>query len=118
MSDNLPLFIEYNAKEQEQALVKLFEEETGRTLYPAQDERLLISIIEYKAALLVNLFNEAARLNLTQYSRGLILDCIGEMFNTPRLQGNFGSDLLQINLNTTFTNDLTLEARCSQIRKR
>ena len=109
MSDNLPVFFEYDSETEEQNLVKLFEEKTGRTLYPAQDERLLISLIEYKASLLVNKFNDAARLNLVQYSRGLILDCIGEMFDTPRLQGSSGADILQIELNTTFTSDLTIK---------
>lgn len=103
-----PVFLEYDAEQKEQDLVKLFEEQTGKTLYPAQDERLLISLIEYKAALLVNLFNDAAKLNLTQYSRGLILDCIGEMFDTPRLKGEYGTDTLRITLNTTFENDLTI----------
>ena len=101
-------FLEYDAEQEEQKLVKMFEEQTGRTLYPAQDERLLISIIEYKAALLVNLFNEAAKLNITQFSKGLFLDCIGEMFDTPRLKGEYGIDTLKITLNTTFTNDLTI----------
>jgi len=109
MSDNLPVFFEYNSEAEEQKLVNLFEEKTGRTLYPAQDERLLISLIEYKASLLVNKFNDAARLNLVQYSRGLILDCIGEMFDTPRLQGSSGADILQIELNTTFASDLTIK---------
>jgi len=103
-----PKFIEYDSQTEEQNLVSLFEEKTGRTLYPAQDERLMISIIEYKASLLVNMFNEAAKLNLTQYSKGAILDCIGEMFDTKRLQGEYGYDTLKITLNTTFTNDLTI----------
>ena len=83
MSDNLPIFFKYDTEAEEQKLVKRFEELTGKPLYPAQDERLLISLIEYKASLLVNKFNDAARLNLTRYSRGPILDCIGEMFGTP-----------------------------------
>jgi phage-related baseplate assembly protein len=109
MSNENPIFLEYDAEQEEQKLVKLFEDLTGRTLYPAQDERLLISIIEYKAALLVNLFNEAAKLNLTQYSKGAILDCIGTMFGTPRLEGEYGTGTLKITLNTTFSSDLTIE---------
>ncbi len=108
MSSNLPIFFEYDTEAEEQKLVKMFEEQTGKPLYPAQDERLLISLIAYKASLLVNKFNDAARLNLTRYSRGTILDCIGEMFSTPRLQGSKGKDVLKITLNTTFTSDLTI----------
>ena len=112
-----PIFLEYNSQEQEQKLVDLFEQETGRSLYPAQDERLMISIIEYKASLLVNMFNEAAKLNLTQYSRGMILDCIGEMFTTPRLKGEKGIDSLKITLNTTFSHDLTISKGLKVISK-
>ena len=108
MSSNLPIFFEYDTEAEEQKLVKMFEEQTGKPLYPAQDERLLISLIEYKASLLVNKFNEAARLNLTRYSRGSILDCIGEMFGTARLKGSKGKDFIKITLNTTFTSDLTI----------
>ncbi|MBR1754032.1 baseplate J/gp47 family protein [bacterium] len=108
MSNNEIKFLEYDSQAEEQKLVNLFEEQTGRTLYPAQDERLLISIIEYKASLLVNKFNEAAKQNLTQYSRGEILDNIGDMFDTKRLDGEKGKDTIQIELNTTFTYDFTI----------
>lgn len=101
-------FIDYDIEKEEQELVKYAEELLGKTLYPAQYERLMLSIIEYKASLLVERFNEAAKMNLVQCSSGLILDAIGEMAGVTKLAGAKGEDLLKIELNTTFTSDLTI----------
>lgn len=101
-------FIDYDVEKEEQELVNYAEELLGKTLYPAQYERLMLSIIEYKASLLVERFNEAAKLNLVQCSSGLILDAIGEMAGVTKLAGAKGEDLLKIELNTTFTSDLTI----------
>ncbi len=107
MSDEIK-FIDYDIQAQERELVEYAEEILEKPLYPAQYERLMISIIEYKASLLVEMFNEAAKKNLARYSSGLILEAIGEAVNVKRLQGEAGVDLLKITLNTTFTNDLTI----------
>lgn len=101
-------FIEYDGEKEEQELVKYAEELFQKTLYPAQYERLMLSVIEYKASLLVQKFNEAAKLNLPQCSHGLILEAIGEMAGVYKLAGSYGSDNLEIELNTTFTSDLTI----------
>lgn len=101
-------FLDYNIEQEEQALVKYAEDLLGKTLYPAQYERLMLSIIEYKASMLVQRFNEAAKLNLAQCSTGLILDAIAEMAGVEKLKGSKGSDILEIELNTTFTSDLTI----------
>ena len=101
-------FIDYDVEKEEQELVNYAEELLGKTLYPAQYERLMLSIIEYKASLLVERFNEAAKLNLVQCSSGLILEAIGEMAGVTKLEGAKGEDLLKIELNTTFTSDLTI----------
>lgn len=101
-------FIDYNIEQEEQKLVKYAEDLLGKSLYPAQYERLMISIIEYKASLLAQRFNEAAKLNLAQCSEGLILEAIAEMAGVTKLAGAKGEDLLKIELNTTFTSDLTI----------
>ena len=91
MSDEIK-FIDYDIQAQERELVEYAEEILEKPLYPAQYERLMISIIEYKASLLVEMFNEAAKKNLARYSSGLILEAIGEAVNVKRLQGEAGVD--------------------------
>lgn len=101
-------FIDYDIEQEEQKLVQYAEGLFGKSLYPAQYERLMLSVIEYKASLLAQRFNEAAKLNLAQCSDGLILEAIAEMAGVTKLAGAKGEDLLKIELNTTFTSDLTI----------
>ena len=79
-------FIDINPSEDEQLLVNKFEELTEKTLYPAQDERILIQLIAYYGSLLQIKFNSAAKLGLVKYSRYPILDFLGEQKNCKRLE--------------------------------
>lgn len=103
-----PVFLEYDSEAEKADLIALFEQETQKKLYPAQVENILLNIFQYKASQLVAKFNEAALLSLPQYSRGLILDLIGEMLDCDRLKGAKGQATLQIELYEAFTFDFTI----------
>ena len=103
-----PVFLEYDPEAEKAELIKLFEDETQKKLYPAQLENILINLFQYKATQLVAKFNDAALLNLPQYSRGEILDLIGEMFETQRLSGSEAQTTFKIELYEPFTSDLTI----------
>lgn len=62
-----------------------FEKETGRTLYPAQVERLMANIIAYRESLLREAIQDAAKLNLLRYSRAPVIDMLGELVGVSRL---------------------------------
>ena len=79
-------FIDINPPEDEQLLINKFEELTEKTLYPAQDERILIQLITYYGNLLQTKFNNAAKLGLVEYSRYPILDFLGRQKNCKRLE--------------------------------
>lgn len=79
-------FIDIDPKNDEQILISKFEELTERTLYPAQDERILIQLIVYYGNLLQTKFNNAAKLNLVEYSRYPILDFLGRQKSCERLE--------------------------------
>ena len=64
-----------------------FERETGRTLYPAQVERLLANVLAYRESLFREALQDAAKLNLVRYSRAPILDMLGENVGVSRLAG-------------------------------
>ena len=66
-------------------MVGQFEQETGRTLYPAQPERLLINQIAYRETLVREAIQDAALLNLVRYSRAPMLDRLGEPLGVFRL---------------------------------
>ena len=111
MTDEKPDFIEIDAEADEQTLIDKYLELTGKdAVYPAQAERILISLIAYYANLVKTQFNEAASLNLVQFSRAPILDYIGALFGCTRLAAEYGTDELQITLYEAFTYDFTISA--------
>ncbi|MGN0014822.1 MAG: baseplate J/gp47 family protein, partial [Candidatus Gastranaerophilaceae bacterium] len=107
MSDK-PVFIKYNVEEEKAKLKEYFEELTEKKLFPAQLENIMLNVISYKASLLVQKFNEAALLNLPQFSRYPILDFIGELFTCYRLKPQNGVDILKVELYEPMSFDFTI----------
>lgn len=68
-------------------IVAQYEAATGKTLYPAQVERLLIDLIVYRETLLRAAINDAARQNLVRFARAPMLDYLGELVGVTRLPG-------------------------------
>lgn len=101
-------FIKINPKEDERLLIEKYEKETDSILSNAQDARILIQLMVYYANLIKIQANEAANLNLVEFSRYPFIDFIGKMKNCPRLTAKQGEDVLLIKLNTTFSYDLTI----------
>ena len=66
-------------------LVRAYEAATGKTLYPAQVERLLIDLIAYRETVVRGLINEVARQNLVAFARAPMLDFLGELVGVVRL---------------------------------
>lgn len=66
-------------------MVADFEAATGRTLYPAQVERLLIDVVAYREGLVRMAVQEAAKLNLVTYARDVMLDHLGLNIGVARL---------------------------------
>jgi phage-related baseplate assembly protein len=66
-------------------LVSQYESLTGRTLYPAQYERLFISLLAYLTVLNRNALQQACLQQLVLYATGTALDHRGLEMDTPRL---------------------------------
>lgn len=66
-------------------LVRAYEAATGKTLYPAQIERLFIDLIAYRETLVRGLINDVARQNLVAFARAPMLDFLGELVGVARL---------------------------------
>ena len=104
-----PHFIEIDPQADEKLLIGKYLELTKKQeLFPAQSERILISLIAYYANLVKTEFDNAAALNLVRFSRAPILDFIGELFGCPRLKAKYGYDIQQITLFEAFASDLTI----------
>jgi phage-related baseplate assembly protein len=80
-----PNFIDRDAEAITRDMVRMYEELTGFTLYPAQAERLMVNVIAYRDKLMREAIQDAAKLNLVRYSRGVILDYLGENIGVARL---------------------------------
>jgi phage-related baseplate assembly protein len=69
----------------ERELIRTYEELTGRTLNPADPERLLINLKTYALTLLAIAINETAKQNLLAYAKGENLDRLAEFYGVKRL---------------------------------
>ncbi len=104
----VPNFIEIDAKADKELLIKTYEAAADTVLQPAQDAMIMINLIAYYGNLIKTQINEAAKLNLAEYSRYPILDFLGKYKNCVRISASKGQDTLKITLNTTFSYDITI----------
>lgn len=105
---NAPDFINIDPKADKELLIKKYEKDTDTTLYSAQDAMVLINLMVYYANLVKTQMNEAAKLNLVEYSKAPILDFLGKFKNCKRTSAHKGIDVLKITLNTTFNYDIKI----------
>lgn len=80
-----PQFVSRDAEAITREMVAQYQTLTGKTLYPAQVERILIDVIAYRESLVRQAIQDAGKLNLVRYSRDQVLDFLGENVGVPRL---------------------------------
>lgn len=78
-------------------MVADYEATTGKTLQPAQVERLLVDVVAYRESLVRLGVQEAAKQNLVTYARYPMLDHIGRNVGVDRLQARSAVTRLQFN---------------------
>lgn len=80
-----PVFVEIDPAVTEAALIARYESKSGKTLYPAQVERLFIDLIAYIKTLSDMSIQNAGEQLLVRFADAPILDYLGELVATPRL---------------------------------
>ncbi|NPE59295.1 baseplate protein [Dickeya dadantii] len=80
-----PVFIDRDADAITAEMIAKYEADSGKTLYPAQAERLLLDIIAYREMLLRSAIQNAAKQNLVRYADAPMIDYLGELVGTYRL---------------------------------
>lgn len=80
-----PVFVEIDPAATEAALIARYESRSGKTLYPAQVERLFIDLIAYAKSLSDMSIQNAGEQLLVRFADAPILDYLGELVATPRL---------------------------------
>lgn len=105
-----PRFIETDQQIVLESCIREYEDLTGRTLYPAQSERLLINLIAYREHLIRVGIQEAAKQNLVRYARAPMLDMLGELVGVTRLAGEAAVCTVRFSVQEALASDLTLSA--------
>lgn len=80
-----PSFIDRDPQAVIAAMVAQYESDSGKTLFPAQVERLLVNLVAYRESLLRVAIQEAAKQNLVAFARAPMLDYLGELLGISRL---------------------------------
>lgn len=106
-------FIVTDPEYYEKLLVAEYESTTGRTLYPADPERLQINVMAYGLALMAMGINESAKQNLLAYAQDNKLDYLGALLGVSRLAAAAAEVKLKFYINQALTADLVIPAGTS-----
>ncbi|MHA6912988.1 baseplate assembly protein [Ralstonia pseudosolanacearum] len=105
-----PNFIDRDPQAITTEIVAQYEQRTGKTLYPAQVERLLIDVIAYRETLVRIGIQEAAKQCLVAYARAPMLDYLGELVGVTRLPAQPAVTTLRFTVETALSTDRLIPA--------
>lgn len=105
-----PDFIERDADKITAEMIAQYEAATGKTLYPAQAERLLIDLWAYREMLVRVAAQEAAKQNLVAFAREPMIDYLGELVGVYRLAAQPASIPLQFSVEEEQAIDVLIPA--------
>lgn len=93
-----PNFIDRDIDAITKEWIALYEEKTGKTLQPAQIERILIDVGVYRENLLRIKIQETAKQNLVNYASYPVLDHLGELVGVERLVAKTAKTIIRFSL--------------------
>lgn len=91
-------------------MVAAFQTAAGRTLLPAQVERLLINLYAYRESLMRNAIQYAGQQNLLAFASFPMLDYLGQLLSVTRLPAQSASATLQFTLANVLSVSYTISA--------
>lgn len=100
---NMPLapnFVDLDLATIQSEIVADYEARTGRTLYPAQVENIILQVVAYRELLIRNQIQGAATQNLVSFSTAPVLDYLGELVGVTRLGATAASCTIRFTLVT------------------
>jgi phage-related baseplate assembly protein len=103
-------FVNTDATYYESLLIDAYQQITGRTLYPADPERLLINLQTYATTLLAIAINETGKQNLLAYATGENLDRLAEFYGVARLQSQPAQTTLRFYIDAPLNFDVVIPA--------
>ncbi|MCY1393527.1 Baseplate J-like protein [compost metagenome] len=115
-----PEFVRIDPAQIESDLIARYEQRSGKTLYPAQIERLFIDQLAYQHTLTLAAIQHSGEQLLARFSKGPILDYLAELVGVSRLLATPSRCTLRLTLASPAITPLTLSAGtlvCSQDSK-
>ena len=103
-----PNFIERNPDTITNEWIKLYEEKSGKTLQPAQIERLMIDVAAYRETVLRIDIQETAKQNLLSYANLENLEHIGEPLGVTKLLAKASITTIRFSIDETVDFDITI----------
>lgn len=103
-----PEFVKIDPAALEAELIARYEKKSGKTLYPAQIERLFIDQICYATSRLQMGIQHAGEQLLVRFATGPILDYLGELVATPRLLAKSARCTLRFDMPAAVTQPLLI----------
>ena len=91
-------------------MVAAFQAAAGRTLQPAQVERLLINLYAYRESLVRNAIQYAGQQNLLAFAVFPMIDYLGQLLGVTRLGAQGAATTLQFTLQNALTLPYTIPA--------
>jgi len=101
-------FIKTDSALIEEQFIKAYENLTGRTLNPADPERLFIDVLVYVITILRNDINYSANQNLLAFANGEVLDKLGELLGVERLPAQPARTTLRFYTDSPKTFDIVI----------
>jgi phage-related baseplate assembly protein len=105
-----PDFIDRDPQATTTEIIAWYEQRTGRKLYPAQVDRVLVDMIAYRETLVRIGVQEAAKQNLLSFARAPMIDYLGELVGVVRLPAQPARVSLRFTLETPLPRDLVIPA--------
>ncbi|AHI67584.1 baseplate J/gp47 family protein [Burkholderia thailandensis] len=105
-----PNFIDRDPQAITAAIIAEYEARTGKTLYPAQVERVLIDIVAYRETLVRVGVQEAAKQNLVAFARAPMIDYLGQLVGVTRLPAQPATTVVRFSVETPLATNLLIAA--------
>ena len=105
-----PNFIDRNPETITNEWIKLYEEKSGKTLQPAQIERLMVNVGAYRETVLRMAIQETAKQNLLSYASLDNLEHIGEPLDVRKLLASSSVTTLQFSVDSPLDFNFTIQS--------
>ncbi|HCM1915263.1 TPA: baseplate J/gp47 family protein [Salmonella enterica subsp. salamae serovar 28:r:e,n,z15] len=93
-----PVFLETRPDVILREVIDWYEKESGKKLYPADDEMLLINMVAYRESLVRNVIQDVAGQNLVAKARAPMIDYLGQLVGVFRLPAVPASAILRFSV--------------------